>query len=177
MIPTFHRCNYELHVAQKLKVKVMLSLHISDNFIEYGYLGYDVCIANINSAVDSEKAHCSWQPDKESIHAAIKSSQSPKGFDDINASVERMWLEYLLDYPVEKVKGSYNEETDEDYSDGGRYSIETCLVPSIITMINRVHSIAADEIPKFEEYRNTLLDSSGLIAAFCQWEEVIKFLI
>ena len=174
MIPIFHRCDYELHTAMKLKVKVLLSPHIADGAVRYGWLYKDVCISNIDTAIDSERAICSWQPDKESIHAAIK-SESPKGFEDINSSVEKIRLDYLLDYPVEKIKRSWNEETRE--YDDGRYAIETYIVPSIITVINRIHSIHADEIPNYEEYGTTLSDSSDPKAVFRQWTEVVKFLI
>ena len=91
-----NRCVYEMHVAQKLNVKVKLSPHIKDSDVERVYLYNDVCIKNINIAIDSEHAKCSWDPDKQAIHLAIQ-SESTNGFGTINASVEKIRLDYLLD--------------------------------------------------------------------------------
>ena len=56
--------------------------------------------------MDSEKAHCLRELDKILIHAAIKSLWSD-GFnnDHINASVEKIRLQHLLDYPVRRITG------------------------------------------------------------------------
>ena len=175
MIPIFHRCDYELHTAMKLKVKVLLSPHIYDSSVRGGYLNDDTCIANINIPIDSENALCSWEPDRKAIHAAIK-SESSKGFDHINSSVEKIRLEYLLNYPVEKIESSCNEETDEEFEDG-RYAIETYLVANITMMMNRVHSIPADEIPKFNDSHETQSGSSDVKDLFREWTEVVEFLI
>ena len=180
MIPIFHRCDYELHTAMKLKVKVLLSPHISHWHVENGYLHRDTCIANINTTIDSENALCSWEPDRKAIHAAIK-SESSKGFDHINSSVEKIRLEYLLNYPVEKIERlSYNKETDIYYEDGGRYSIETYLVANITMMMNRVHSIPANKIPNYINLPLWCYHrywSSDPIAAFHEWKKAVENLI
>ena len=72
----------------------------------YGLLDKDVCIKNIKTTVDSENAYCGQASDKEQIHAAIRNSEN--GFKGINASVERIRLEYLMNYPVDKIKGKYS---------------------------------------------------------------------
>ena len=85
--------------AQKLGANVKLCPHMWDSSIMRGVLGDVECIRNIDSIVDCEKAHCSWDPDKKSIHVPIKSQWS-NGFNDANASVEKIRLEYFFDYPV-----------------------------------------------------------------------------
>ena len=83
---SYHRCVYELFMAQKLEVDVMLCPHISDLDVEWGRLYTDVCIAYIRKEVDSIAAHCSNAFDKEAIHRAIL--KSPYGFEIINKIVE-----------------------------------------------------------------------------------------
>ena len=98
--------------AQRLGVKVILCLHIEDIKRKRGEIELDICYRNIKKIVNSKEAHCSWDPDKKSIHAAIK-SQWPNGFEDINTSVEKIRLEYLLDYPFHEItwkRGTLNSE-------------------------------------------------------------------
>ena len=106
--------------------------------------------------MDSEKAHCSWDSDKILIHAAIKSNW-PNGFNDINASVEKIRLQYLLDYPVCRITGHSMwlgiGNSGSEKEERRREAVEIFLVPCIMKMISRVHSISADEIiPNFEDY-------------------------
>ena len=93
---------YELHVAQTLNMIVKLCPHIRDGDVLAGYLDSDVCIKYIENRVDSISAYCSYDPDKQRILKAIL-SQSKDGFDEINASVERIRLWYLLYYPLYKI--------------------------------------------------------------------------
>ena len=108
---------YELHDAQKMEVKVILCPHIGDGFVWAGMLDYDVCIANINTRVDSKNAFCSWEPNKVLIHEAIK-AESSNGFEDINESVERIRLDCLLNYPVHKIKGGYSHNSEAIKKEG-----------------------------------------------------------
>ena len=82
-------------MAQELKVDVQLYAEMNE-----GEALYDICVRNIGNAVDSENAFCSWEPDKVSIHAAIRKDQSQNGFDGINKAVERIRLKYLLKHKV-----------------------------------------------------------------------------
>ena len=99
-----YRCVYELFVAQTLKVKVTLCPHVSDEYVTWGYLEYDVCINNIKNNVDSENAFCSNESDKQAIHNAILQS-SPNGFKTIDKIVETFRSDYALYYQVHKIIG------------------------------------------------------------------------
>ena len=77
----------------------------------------------------------------------------------------------------EKIEISCNAETQEDYNDGRRYAFETYLVANITMMMNRVHSIPADEIPKFNDSHETQTGSSDVKDLFREWTEVVEFLI
>ena len=105
VILTLHRCILELAEAQRLNVNVRLCPHIHDADLYLGDLERDICIANIKKSVDSFNAFCSMDSDKENIHSAIL-SQSERGFEEINFSVERIRLDYLLDYPVHKIQNN-----------------------------------------------------------------------
>ena len=102
IISIFHRCVWKFSLAQTLNVKVKFAPHIRDSDLETGYLESDVCIQNINTPVDSINAICRLEPDKEPIHADINSRFS-NGFEEINAGVEKVRLEYLLENPVHKI--------------------------------------------------------------------------
>ena len=154
-IPSFDRCVYELHVAKELGVEVQLCAHMYDILLKTGQLQYDTCIKNINTKVDSKNAHCSWGLDKDAIHRAIQN-----GFDKINSSVEGLRLDNLLTYKVKKIENRKREAV-EDY-----------LIPSITLMVDRVHSITADQLPKFNNYF-----FSDPIKAFCEWRDEVKNLI
>ena len=41
-------------------------------------------------------------------------------------------------------------------------------------MMNRVYSIAADEVPKFENLRQTKSGSMEPIELFLEWKEIVK---
>ena len=141
----FHRCVYELSIAQKLNVKVILCPHMRDEYLKWGYLYMDVCIKNIKIRVDSKHAHCSWDPDKNAIHAAIQPFLSLKdGFLEINIIVETFRLEYLLTYRVDKIGFKCHR--------GKKERVEEYLVSRIILMVETVHSIKADELPKINDY-------------------------
>ena len=155
-IPSFDRCVYELHVAKELGVDVQLCPHTKDGFLAWGYLWNDTCIKNIKTKVDSKNAHCSYGPDKDAIHRAIQN-----GFDKINLSVEGLRLDNLLTYKVNKIK------------QGKRRAVEKYLVPSITLMVDRVHSITADQLPNFPY----LYDGLDPIEEFCKWRDEVKNLI
>ena len=101
----FARCVFEMNEAQQMKKDVKLCPYVYDTWVKSGYLHKDVCIANIETLVDSKSAFCSNDSDKNDIHKAIL-SQDENGFELINAAVERIRLQYLLEYPVDKITGT-----------------------------------------------------------------------
>ena len=178
-----HRCVYELYVAHDLKIRVKLFPAISDSALKGGWLNNDACIDSINNRVDSENAECSIEADKIAIHDAIKSGTSD-GFHEMNMVAEGNKLDYLLDdFPAEEITGydsdsiessSRNSETEKKKR--RKYAVELYLVPSIMTMLEVVHSITADEIPDFETFK-TQSESSEPIEVFLEWRKVVKFVI
>ena len=161
-----------MYIAKKFYVVVVLCPHMSDDDLKFGWLEYDVCIKNIKIKVDSRNAYCSWGPDKDAIHAAI----GKDGFIKVNNVVEGCRLDNLLTYDVDKIEGN-------KYSNGGikgckRRAVVSHLVPSITLMVDRVHSITADELPKFDDYyHGSDSELSDPIKAFCEWKEEVKNLI
>ena len=125
-----------MHEAWRLKKKVTLCPYIRDYHAERGNLQEDACIKNIDTAVDSKNAYCGQPSDKEDIHTAIRKSQN--GFDGINASVERIRLEYLLNYPVNKITGKFNRNSEAEQKERRKEAVQL-LVSSIIKMTNRVY--------------------------------------
>lgn len=162
-------CVYEMHEAQKLKKKVTLCPHTYDIDVECGHLQQDVCISNIETEVGSKNAYCGQPSDKKDIHGAIRKLQN--GFDGINASVERIWLEYLLNYPVDKVKGRNWYSEAEQKAD--RRKAAQLLASSIIVMVNRVHSLN-DDVPDFNEFLEAQPDSSEPIDVFIEWKNMLR---
>ena len=113
-------------MAQELKVDVQLYAEMNE-----GEALYDICVRNIGNAVDSENAFCSWEPDKVSIHAAIRKDQSQNGFDGINKAVERIRLKYLLKHKVIDLEywiHFYSKKMAKDY----RRRFKTIFVPLFI---------------------------------------------
>ena len=166
---SFHRCVYELHVAKELGVEVQLCAHMYDIALVTEKLGYDTCIRNIKTKVDSKNAHCSWGPDKEAIHCAIQN-----GFGKIDKSVEGLRLDNLLTYKVKKIKGS-SWKSDAGKKRQKRKAVEEYLIPSIILMVDRVYSITAGQLPKFNDFYED--GGSDPIKAFCEWRDEVKNLI
>lgn len=171
--------------AQKLDVKVRLCPYIHENTVKLGDLNNsawgDLCIVNIVTNVDSEKAICSWEPDKEAIHSTIRLEFS-NGFNEINKSVEKVRLQYLLEYPVDKITGFHVGFSAEDDHNSKPEMIKRqrdaikILFFAITTMVNRVYSIVDNEIPKFEDFET----KSGLLEPmemFREWKEVIEKII
>ena len=153
---------------------VKLSPHIYDQDVEQGFLHFDVCISNIRTRVDSKNANCSWGPDKLAIHNAIKLLSS-NGFDIINRVVELIRLMYLLNYPVHLIKGSsYSSEIEK--KERRKFAVENHLVPSIVTMLQRVYSIAPSEVPNFKT-DETQSELSEPIEVFLEWKKIIEALI
>ena len=148
-----------------------------DGYVMRGELDQDVCIKNINKSIDSEKAHCSWDSDRNAIHAAIKSLSS-NGFDELNKIVEMIRLAYLLEYPVRKITGyeSVRDNSESAKEERRRKAVEKYLVPSITTVLRRAHSIADDEIPAFENVK-TQSDSTEPIEVFLEWKKLVEFII
>ena len=116
-----------MHVAQTLKKEVILCPYVRDIDIQSGHLDRDVCIANIKTPVNSRDAICGQESDMISIHAAIL-AESDKGFEKINASVEGIRLNKVLNYDLEKIEGESfadvfsiihtdDEESDDKESD------------------------------------------------------------
>ena len=167
-IPSFHRCVYELHVAKELGVDVQLCAHIDDDYFRWGLLHLDTCIENIETKVDSKNAHCSYGPDREAIHRAIQN-----GFDKINLSVEGLCLDNLLTYKVKEIKGGEEWQSDAERKEQKRKAVEDHLIPSITLMVDRVHPISADQLPKF----NAVYDGSDPIEAFFEWRDEVKNVI
>ena len=150
-----------------------------DGYVVSGALDKDVCIKNINKSIDSENAHCSWDSDRNAIHAAIKSLSS-NGFDKLNKIVEMIRLAYLLEYPVRKITGHNDipwlSNLESDKEDRRRRAVEEYLVPSITSVFRRVHSIADNEIPSFENVK-TQSESTEPIEVFLEWKKLVEFII
>ena len=165
-----------MFVAQKLKVRVKLSPYIHDIDVRIGFLDHDVCISNIETSVDSQNAVCSWGPDKEAIHAAIKALSST-GFKDINKAVELIRLLYLLGYPVDKIlcNSDYCSETEQKRR--RRHAIEFHLVRNITIMLERIYSIAPSEVPSFKTVESQLESSAEPAEVFLEWKKLVEFLI
>ena len=183
VINTTHRCVYELYVAHNLEIRTKLFSAVNDVYLKAGLLHNDACISSIKSRVDSKNAQCSIEADKIAIHDAIKSGTSD-GFHEMNMVAEGNKLDYLLDdFPAEEITGydsdsiessSRNSETEKKKR--RKYAVELYLVPSIMTMLEVVHSITADEIPDFETFK-TQSESSEPIEVFLEWRKVVKFVI
>ena len=147
-----------------------------------GKLEFDVCLKTIQTCVDSENAVCSWEPDKIAIHRAIKALFS-SGFIEINQVVEMIRLTHLLEYKVEMITGlvgtlkeSHEENSEANKKERRRYAVEDHLVPSITTMLGRVHSISANEIPTFENVR-AQSESTEPIEVYLEWKKLVEFVI
>ena len=82
IILVFHRCVYEMHIAQKLQKEVFLCPYVDDYDIYCGDLDADVCIANIKTPVNSRDAKCGQESDTNIIHKAIL-AESDKGFEKL----------------------------------------------------------------------------------------------
>ena len=150
-----------MHTAQMLKVKVKLC-----PYARYDNLKDDVCIKNLNKRVDSENAFCSWEPDRKSIHDAIL-SESPNGFKDIDTNVEKVRLQYLLEYPVDLII---------ERNESKREAFQRYLVSSIETMVCRVYTITVSELPHFRYFHNKQSEeeSPDTVAAFREWKESVE---
>jgi len=155
-------CVYELHIARTLKKEVELWPYIHSSNVRNGYLNHDVCIRNINDAVDSESAICGNDDDRRSIVKAILSS-SPDGFQTINRSVEEIRLRYLLHYPIDKI----------DISTTFLQKIKAVelLAWSIKIVIPRVYVCDEESMPRFERYEEEP------IVVFKFWLEEIQQLL
>ena len=80
--------------------------------------------------------------------------------------MEQFRLQYLLDYPIEKITA-----TDQASK---REAFEAYLVPSIAeVMVSRMYAIAAKELPHFAEFIDTS-ESSDPILAFREWKKVVE---
>ena len=97
----------ELFIARKLGVEVELRPFISEKELKWGYVENDTSFSDIKTGTDCEVAECWDEDDKKSIHKAIKNS--PEGFVGVNLAVERIRLEYLLDYPIDEIIGGSEE--------------------------------------------------------------------
>ena len=175
MISTIQRCLYEIHEAQRLGKKVTLCPFMYDHEVRWGNLQEDVCIANIQTVVDSEKAKCGQASDKEDIHTVICKLQN--GFEGMNASVEKNRLEYLMNYPVHKITGEALLDSEAEQKERRRKAVEL-LASSIIVMIKRVHSLNHDVVSDFSELlkskSNSLVEP---IVVFNEWNDTVKSLI
>ena len=165
-----------MHTALKLDVKVTLMPYVWDVEVEWGRLvDKDVCIRNIlENPVKSEKAICGQDSDKKDIHESILKESPPRGFELIDKSVKRIRLEYLLQYPVENIKG-YPDDSEAEKKESRRDAVQT-LASSIIIMVERVHSLK-DEIPEFKEYLNKKSEDSSEdsseINTFREWKQIV----
>ena len=54
-----------------------------------------------------------------------------------------------------------------------RRAVQDFLIPSITLMVDRVHSITADQLPNFPY----LFDGVDPIEEFCKWRDEVKNLI
>ena len=162
-----------MNEAQRLKKDVKLCPWINDSAVKWGQLHADVCIENINTLVDSKSALCSNDSDKNDIHKAIL-NQSENGFELIDAAVERIRLQYLLEYPFDKITG---RGQSEDVKIKRQRDAVKKLVWSITLMVDRVHSLGGDEVPIFEDYYKTQSELSELSDVFREWKDKVESLI
>jgi len=99
-------CVYEMYVARKLGVNVMLCPYGGD-LGEYGdELENNICIGNISEKVDSVLARCGHpnkpiNEDERTIRHVI--NQSLRSFEAVDEAVELIRLQYLLNYPTETI--------------------------------------------------------------------------
>ena len=174
IISMFGRCVFEMNEAQQLKKDVKLCPFIYKSPLRSGRLHEDVCIARINTLVDSKNVFCSNDSDKNDIHKAIL-SQSENGFELINAAVERIRLQYLLEYPFDTITGrdGYSKDRIHYIQRNGVKK----LASSITIMVDRVHSLGDDEVPNFEDYYETLSKSSEPLDVYHEWQAIVESLI
>ena len=93
-------------------------------------------------------------------------------------------LAYLLEYPVDKITGydsTYGNHiilnSDIMKYHRRRKAITKYLVPSIMTMLGRIHSITADEIPNFKDYDSSeplCCFGKDPIESFIEWKDFVK---
>ena len=55
-----------------------------------------------------------------------------------------------------------------------RKAVEKYLVPSIMKMIDRVHSISTDEIMSFEDYEKSQSGISDTIELYYGWKKLVE---
>ena len=147
---------------------------IAEVHVKWGDLNKDVCIRNIKTPVDSKSALCSNDSDKNDIHKAIL-SQSENGFELINAAVERIRLQYLLEYPFDKITG-WDDSSEDVIREDQRRGVKI-LASNITLMVDRVHSLGDDEVPNFEDYLETQSESSEPLDVFREWQAIVESLI
>jgi len=101
-------CVYELFIASEKGVDVKLRPFISEDYLKYGYLQRDECIANAGVRVNSEAARCGnpSNPVRNADEVAIRETieQSDGMFRSVDEAVEFFRFLYLIDYPTEKIE-------------------------------------------------------------------------
>ena len=93
----------------------------------------------------------------------------------INAAVERIRLQYLLEYPVDKITG-FDHTSEDEIREYQRYGVEI-LAKSLTLMVDRVHSLGDDEVPNFEDYYKTQSESSEPLNVYREWKAIVESLI
>lgn len=154
-------CLYEISLAQKLNVNIKLSSIIHDINVKNGNLGRDDCIPNVDNPVDSKNAVCTEERDKEAIHTAIL-SQSQNGFEEVNAIIEEIRLQYLLNYSaVQRVERNRKEAVE-------------LLASKISLIVERVYSFSnSGGLPNINNYLEAKSESQAT-AAFDEWKKDIE---
>ena len=76
--------------------------------------------------------------------------------------MEIIRLNYLLGYPVQRIKNEKNK----------RNAVEL-LASKIILMVDRVHSFG-DELPDFKEYCEAESSGSEAVNLFCEWRDDVE---
>lgn len=123
-------CVYEILVADKQKVKTILCPYIPESSELNEALENDICVANVETAVDSMNALCWDKTNNASIQNIIK--LSPGEFIGVNQRVEMVRLNYLLNYPMQNIKGGKLSAENEDH----RMYITAFVITFIIGLMN-----------------------------------------
>lgn len=142
-------CVYEILVANKQKVKTILCPHIPESSKLFEALENDICIANVDTAVDSMNALCWNETDNANIQNIIK--LSPGEFTGVNQRVEMVRLNYLLNYPMQNIKGGELSAENEDN--------RMCITAFVITFIIGLMNLSISPL-------NAMLFMSGVILFF-----------
>jgi len=97
-------CVYEISIAIQHNVKVQLCPHINPDDLYMGRTYNDICVAQAKNPVVSSEGRCGHPAkpinnDEKVIRKEIESTSGK--FDEVDRTVERIRLEYLVNYPLQ----------------------------------------------------------------------------